>query len=64
MVYNPLDKPITRIIKVPLYYTGITGNAEVGEKGGIKKIYPLDENKNIMLQASIPANGYNWYLIE
>jgi len=64
MVYNPLDKPIKRIIKVPLYYTGITGDAAICEKEGIKKKYRLDENKNIMLQVSIPANGYNWYLIE
>lgn len=64
MVYNPLNKTITRIIKVPLYYTGITGYAEVGEKGNIKKKYQLDGNKDIMLQITIPKNGYNWYLIE
>ena len=64
MVYNPLDTPITRTIKIPLYYTGITGIAKVGEKDGAKIKYQLDENKNIMLQVSIPANGYNWYLIE
>jgi len=63
MVYNPLDKPITRTIKVPLYYTGISGSAGVREKEGAEKKYRLDENKNIILQVSIPANGYNWYLI-
>ena len=64
MVYNPIDTQITRKIKIPLYYTGITGIAKVGEKDGAKIKYQLDENKNIMLQVSIPANGYNWYLIE
>lgn len=64
MVYNPLDSPITRMIKVPLYYTGITGIAKVSEKEGLKKNYKLDENKNILLRITIPANGYNWYLIE
>ena len=64
MVYNPLDSPIIRIIKVPLYYTGITGIAKVSEKEGLKKDYKPDENRNIFLQITIPANGYNWYLIE
>jgi hypothetical protein len=64
MVYNPLDKPITRKIKIPLYYTGLSGTATVGEKEGAKIKYQLDENKNILLPVSIPANGYNWYLIE
>src|SRR5690348_536811 len=64
MVYNPLDTPITREIKVPLYYTGILGSATVSEKEGKKIKYLLDENKNIVLRLSIPANGYNWFLIE
>jgi len=64
MVYNPLDKPITREIKVPLYYTGISNSATVSEKEGKKTKYLLDENKNIVLRLSIPANGYNWFLIE
>ncbi|HEY5462114.1 MAG TPA: hypothetical protein VIJ95_02575 [Hanamia sp.] len=28
---------ITRIIKIPLYYTGITGNSKICEKEGAKK---------------------------
>jgi hypothetical protein len=38
--------------------------ATVSEKEGNKTKYPLDENKNIVLRLSIPANGYNWFLIE
>jgi hypothetical protein len=64
MVYNPLDKAITRKIKIPLYYTGLSGSVKIGEKEGAKIKYQLDENKNIILPVSIPANGYNWYLIE
>jgi hypothetical protein len=47
-----------------LYYTGLTGYASVGEKENTKKKYQLDENKNIILQVTISANGYNWYVIE
>jgi hypothetical protein len=64
MVYNPLDKAITRKIKIPLYYTGLSDSVKIGEKEGAKIKYQLDENKNIILPVSIPANGYNWYLIE
>jgi len=64
MMYNPLDTPITRIIEIPLYYTGITRSAKISEKEGVQKKYQLDQNKNVMLQVTIPENGYNWYLIE
>lgn len=64
IIYNPLDVPITRTIKVPLYYTGLSNNVKVSEKESLPKIFRLDENKNIMLWVSIPANGYTWYLFE
>ena len=64
MIYNPLNVPVTRKIKVPLYYTGLKQSAMVGEKEGIPKKMRLDENSNLILRVSIPANGYNWYLFE
>ncbi|MEO8854151.1 MAG: alpha-galactosidase, partial [Ginsengibacter sp.] len=64
MIYNPLNVPVSRNIKVPLYYSGLTQSAMVSEKQGIPKKMRLDENSNLTLQVSIPANGYNWYLFE
>ena len=33
MLYNPLKEQITRNIKIPLYYTGLTTSATISEKG-------------------------------
>jgi hypothetical protein len=37
--------------------------ATVAEKDGLKKLMSLDASGNLSLQVSIPANGYNWYVI-
>ncbi len=63
MVFNPTDQPIIRNLKIPLYYTGLNKMATVAEKDGLKKMMSLDASGNLSLQVSIPANGYNWYVI-
>ena len=37
MLYNPLKEKITRTIKLPLYYTGLTSEVKIGEKEGKKQ---------------------------
>ena len=64
MVFNPTNEPITRKIKVPLYYTGLTTKASVKEKDGPAKVLSLNRNYEVELTVSIPANGSNWFVIE
>lgn len=64
MVFNPSNQAITRKIKVPLYYTGLTSKANVKEKGGSAKMLALNRNYEVELTVSIPANGNNWFVVE
>jgi hypothetical protein len=64
MLYNPTDKPIKRTIKVPLYFTGLTGIAKVREKEGPSKTYKLNRDYSIDMTFSIAANAYSWFVIE
>jgi hypothetical protein len=64
MLFNPTAEPITRKIKIPLYYTGLESNSVVKEKDGVSKSLPLNRNYEIELTVTIPANGNNWYVIE
>jgi len=62
--YNPLDEPITRTIKLPLYYTGLDKCARIREKEGRPSTYRLDRDWSVTLDVTIPAHGYTWYVIE
>ena len=65
LVYNPLNEPIEKEISIPLYYTGLTESAAIKEKDAAKgKKYKLNRDYSITLKISIPADGYNWYVIE
>jgi hypothetical protein len=63
-LYNPLTVPISREIKVPLYYTGLTDQVLVLEAGKSGKKYKLERDYTIKLKVTIPANGYIWYLFQ
>ncbi|HEY9196257.1 MAG TPA: alpha-galactosidase, partial [Mucilaginibacter sp.] len=64
MLYNPLKISITRTIKVPLYYTGLTNLAVVREKEGLAKKYPIDRKYEIELAFTIAPESYTWFSIE
>ncbi|MCQ2149270.1 MAG: NPCBM/NEW2 domain-containing protein [Bacteroidales bacterium] len=63
MVFNPTDEEITRTITIPLYYTGLTDKALVSEKDDKAKSFKLERDYTVRLTVSIPANGYNWFVV-
>lgn len=64
MVYNPLDKPITRRIKLPLYYTGLMTIAKIKIEESKSKIYKLDRDYSVEVTVKIPAEGNTWLVVE
>ena len=55
--YNPLTEDITRQIRIPLHYTGLTGTAGVSVDGGLPKAATLDAGNDAVLTVRIPAQG-------
>lgn len=64
MVYNPLAKPATRTLQLPLYYTGLTQTASIREKEGRAKTFKLNGEFNVSVPVTVPANGCTWLVIE
>jgi len=64
MLYNPLKEKISRTIKVPLYYTGLTREVKIGEKESKKQLKILDRKYEIELSFSIGPESYTWFVIE
>ena len=64
MLFNPMNQPVSRTIKIPLYYTGLTTKAMIREKEGNPASYSLNERQEILLNVTIPSNGFTWYVIE
>ena len=64
VVFNPLNEPVTRKLRVNLYYTGLTTSARLREKGGAAKRFKLARDYTVELPVTVPAQGMNWFVVE
>ncbi len=64
LVYNPTDAPISKKIRVNLYYTGLTDKAVVREKDESATNVSLKRDYTVELPVTVEANGMNWFVIE
>lgn len=64
MLFNPTKQRLTRTIKLPLYYTGLTTTATLKDQYGVLKKYALDRNHEIDFTFTIAPDTYTWFVVE
>lgn len=64
VVFNPLAESVTKKLRVPLYYTGLTDSARVSHEGGAAKNLQLSREFTIEIEVTVEAEGMTWYVIE
>lgn len=64
MVYNPTEHEITKKIKVPLYYTGLTDETKVITKSGQSANLRLNRDYSVEIEVTVPGNGDSWVLFQ
>lgn len=64
VVFNPLDTPVTKTLRVNLYYTGLKETAQILEQGGAAKPFPLARDYTVEVPVTVPAQGMNWFVVK
>jgi hypothetical protein len=64
VIYNPLPQPITRRVRLPLYYTGLTDRALVTHQDGTTEHLMLARDYSAEVAVQIPAQGRSWMVIQ
>lgn len=64
MVFNPLEHDVTQTLRVPLYYTGLEGAAQVCHEDSPAQAYALARDYSIRLEVTVKAKGVTWYVIK
>lgn len=62
-VYNPLNRKISRTLRVNLYYTGLTDRATVSLRDADPQTMDLARDYTIDLSVSVPPQDMAWYVI-
>jgi len=61
--YNPLDEPIERRIRLPLYYTGLTRKAVLRGPDSRPATVKLDRDYSAEILVRVPARNRTWMTI-
>jgi hypothetical protein len=64
MIYNPVDSAVDRTVTLPLYYTGISDVARIGEQEQSPREYQLSRQYKVDLPVQLPARARTWFVIE
>ena len=64
VVFNPLKQPAAKILRVNLYYTGLTKVARVSLQGRNAKTIKLSRDYTVELPVQVPAQGMIWCVVE
>jgi hypothetical protein len=51
-------------IKLPLYYTGLTENANIRQEEGKTKSYKISREYEVEIEVPVKANSYTWLVVE
>lgn len=62
--YNPLEVPIEREIRLPLYYTGLQDTAALRWENGKTEEVRLARDFSAAIKVNIPARNRTWVLIK
>jgi hypothetical protein len=64
MLFNPTKEVMTKTIKLPLYYTGLTQKIKISDSNGLSNQYNLNRDYSIDFTFTIPPDTYKWFVIE
>ncbi len=64
MVYNPLGHPVSRNLKINVYYTGLSKSVAVTDTSGKSRRFSIDSNSNLILPVIVEANSQSWYILK
>jgi len=64
MLYNPLEEEITRQIEIPVYYTGLSNRVRATSNHGDRRTYNVSRDYTITIEATFPAKGYRYFVLQ
>ena len=64
VVFNPLNQPVTRTLRVNLYYAGLANKAKVRSYDGKARTFRLNRDYTIALPVRVDSQSMRWWVIE
>jgi hypothetical protein len=63
-VFNPLEQPVGKNLRVNVYYTGLKDRVRIRSASGEPVQLAIDRDHHIELPVHVPAQGMSWFILE
>ena len=63
MVFNPLDRAAKKVLKLPLYYTGLTDKVKITEQDRSSAVCALDRKFTANLPVEMGPQSVTWFAV-
>ncbi len=64
VVFNPTNREITKTLTLPLYYTGLKGQASVTDENGTSRQFDMNDASEIQIPVTLKPQGTAWFVIK
>ncbi len=64
MIYNPTPSEQSTVLRLPLYYTGLTDKARIREREGISEEYTLDREYSVEIPVRMGPRSITYFVVE
>ena len=64
VVFNPLGQAVERTLRVNVYYTGLSDQAQVSEEGGPATTLPIRRDYTLDLPVQVPPQAMKWFVLQ
>lgn len=64
VVFNPTNRDITQTLTLPLYYTGLKGQATVTDETGTSRPFEMNDACEIQIPVTLTPQGTAWFVIK
>ena len=64
VVFNPLDEPAARTLRVNLHYTGLRARARMRDASGKARALHVGPDAIAEIPVKVPAGGMSWIALE
>jgi hypothetical protein len=61
VVFNPLEREVTKTLRIPLYYTGLDEKVRVQSGLDGESIHSIERDWSLNLEVRVPAGGMAWF---
>ncbi|MEQ8766530.1 MAG: alpha-galactosidase [Planctomycetota bacterium] len=63
IVFNPLEREVTKKLRIDVHYTGLRDRVSVSREDAGAEVLPIASDETVALEVTVPGGGFTWVVL-